>query len=265
MARTPLLLSLQRLAADFEQARAHGLPLHALREERARARRRMRDDPGRFGAGLTRRELLAAAGAVLTGIALPRSVRAATAPSIAIVGGGIAGLTCALNLADEGIPSTVYEASGRIGGRMFSNNLGYWEQNQVSEWGGELIDTGHTTIRDLARRFDLPLDNLRAAEPAGSEDTYHFFGGYYPRACAEEDFIPVFERVVADEASAPFPTTFDQFTPEAQVLDRMSVYDWIESRVDGGHGSPFGQLLDTAYAIEYGADTKRQSALNLIY
>src|SRR5262245_25618570 len=177
MARTPLLRSLQRLAADFEQARAHGLSLHAYREERAAARRRAQDDPGRFGAGLTRRELLAAAGAVLTTVALPRSLRAASDPRIAIVGGGIAGLNCALELADRGIAATVYEASGRIGGRMFSNNSGYWEQNQVSEWGGELIDTGHTTIRRLARRFDLPLDHVRAAEPAGSEDTNHFFGG----------------------------------------------------------------------------------------
>ena len=75
----------------------------------------------------------------------------------------------------------------------------------------------------------------------------------------------MFEAVVADEASAPFPTTFDSFTPAGAALDAMSVYDWIESRVPGGHGSPLGALLDTAYAIEYGADTREQAALNLIY
>jgi monoamine oxidase len=45
----------------------------------------------------------------------------------------------------------------------------------------------------------------------------------------------------------------------------MSVYDWIESRVPGGHDSALGQLLDVAYVIEYGADTREQSALNLVY
>ena len=45
----------------------------------------------------------------------------------------------------------------------------------------------------------------------------------------------------------------------------MSVYDWIESRVPGGHGSPMGKLLDVAYTIEYGAETTEQSALNLVY
>jgi monoamine oxidase len=45
----------------------------------------------------------------------------------------------------------------------------------------------------------------------------------------------------------------------------MSVFDWIETRVAGGHNTPFGRLLDAAYAVEYGADTTRQSALNLVY
>ena len=45
----------------------------------------------------------------------------------------------------------------------------------------------------------------------------------------------------------------------------MSIYEWIESRVPGGHSSPFGQLLDVAYNIEYGAETTDQSALNLVY
>jgi monoamine oxidase len=158
----------------------------------------------------------------------------------------------------------VYEASGRIGGRMFTNT-NYFAAGQVAEWGGELIDTGHRTIRRLAKRFDLALDDLLDAQPRRAEDTYRFFGGYYPKAQADVDFAPVFDAVLADEASAPFPTTFDHFTPAGAALDGMSVYDWIESRVPGGHASPLGQLLDAAYAIEYGADTREQASLNLIY
>jgi monoamine oxidase len=135
----------------------------------------------------------------------------------------------------------------------------------VAEWGGELIDTGHRTIRQLARRFGLRLDDLLEAQPRGSEDTYRFFDAYYPKAQADADFGPVFDAVVADEESAPFPTTFDEFTPEGRELDRTSVYEWIETRVPGGHESPLGMLLDTAYAIEYGADTTDQASLNLIY
>ena len=73
---------------------------------------------------------------------------------------------------------------------MFSNT-GYWNANQVTEWCGELIDTGHTTIRRLAKRFDLPLDNLLGAQPHRSDDIYHFFGGYYPKSRADRDFLAV--------------------------------------------------------------------------
>jgi monoamine oxidase len=258
MARTPLLGAFQNLFREYRTARAAGLPLSGLREQRA-ARR------AATARGFTRRELLAGSAASALALALPRRVRARSDdPTVVIVGGGIAGLTCALELADRGIASTVYEASGRIGGRMFTN-ASYFAAGQVAEWGGELIDTGHRTIRQLARRFDLRLDDLLDAQPPESEDTYYFFGHYYPKAQADIDFEPVFEAVVADEASAPFPTTFDAFTPEGAALDAMSVYEWIESRVPGGHGSPLGMLLDTAYAIEYGADTTEQSSLNLIY
>jgi monoamine oxidase len=33
----------------------------------------------------------------------------------------------------------------------------------------------------------------------------------------------------------------------------------------GGHATEFGQLLDAAYAIEFGADTRLRLALNLVY
>src|SRR5262249_58143792 len=105
-----------------------------------------------------------AAGGAITP-AGPRRVRArGDDPAVVIVGGGIAGLTCAFELADRGIASTVYEASGRIGGRMFTNTS-YFAAGQVAEWGGELIDTDHRTIRQLARRFRLRLDDPRAAHP----------------------------------------------------------------------------------------------------
>jgi monoamine oxidase len=258
MARTPLLGALQNLFREYRTARAAGLPLSGLREQRAARRAVVARD-------LTRRELLAGSAAGALTLALPRRVRARAAdPTVVIVGGGIAGLTCALELADRGIASTVYEASGRIGGRMFTNTS-YFDAGQVAEWGGELIDTGHRTIRQLARRFDLRLDDLLDAQPPGSEDTYYFFGHYYPKAQADIDFKPVFEAVDAAETSAPFPTTFDDFTKAGAKLDAMSVYRWIEKYVPGGHDSPLGMLLDTAYAIEYGADTKEQASLNLIY
>ena len=158
----------------------------------------------------------------------------------------------------------MYEASGRIGGRMFSNNS-YWDANQVTEWCGELIDTSHTTVRNLAKRFDLRLDNLLGAQPPRSDDIYHFSGQYYAKSQADRDFGAVADIIAGDAEAAGFPTTFDSNTAAGRALDRMSVYDYIERRIPGGHRSPLGALLDVAYVIEYGADSTEQSALNLIF
>src|SRR6185436_19565244 len=58
---------------------------------------------------------------------------------------------------------------------------------------------------------------------------------------------------------------FDNYTPRGAELDRMSIIDWINESVPGGINSKFGQLLDVAYNIEYGAESSVQSSLNLLY
>lgn len=258
MARTPLLRSLVQLARDHQLAASRGLPVEALADERARAAEQR--------SALSRRSFLAAAGAGAAAAALPGMgvAHAAGQPRIAIVGGGIAGLSAALTLADAGIASTVYEASGRVGGRMFSNTT-YWNDNQVSEWGGELIDTNHKTVLTLAKRFKLSVADLYKFEPNGSEDTYYFEGQYYEKVQADIDFQPVHQALQTDVQAASYPTTYQNSTAAGRALDDMSIHEWIESRVPGGHGSPLGQLLDVAYNIEYGAETTDQSALNLVY
>jgi monoamine oxidase len=253
--RTPLLRALRGLFADLRVSQATGVPMRELPERRRDLLLRRRD--------FLKVAAVAAAGTVAAGA--PGRAGAAKQPAVAVVGGGIAGLTCALHLADRGLAATVYEASGRIGGRMFSNNRGYWDGGQVSEWCGELIDSGHTTVRALAKRFALVLDDLHAVEPARSTDTFRFLDRYYPTAQADADFLAVAAALDQDVSDAPFPTTFNAFTPAGQALDRMSVFDWIEARVPGGHGAPLGALLDAAYNIEYGSDTRVQSALNLVY
>src|SRR5689334_20132678 len=57
---------------------------------------------------------------------------------IAIVGGGMAGLTAAHVLALAGVRAEVYEASLRTGGRMYT--LRGLPGDQLVELGGELVD-----------------------------------------------------------------------------------------------------------------------------
>lgn len=275
MARTPLLSSVKKLLREHQIAKETGLPIEEIRERVHREKR-----------GITRRKFIvgaavAAAGAMLPEILKPK-VQASNVPRIAIIGGGIAGLTAALMLADSGVASTVYEASETmIGGRMQTERPGKpscgichsvkgkgnapWDEGQYTDIFGELIDSIHPTMISLAKRFNLPLIDLIAAQPADSTDTYYFSGERYPKAQADADFAELYPKLKSDLHAAGYPTTYKRSTQKGRALDSMSVYDWIESRVEGGHKSPLGRLLDAAYTIEYGADTTDQSALNLVY
>lgn len=251
MSRTPLLHSFQLLFRDFTEHEATGRPLTDIQAARS--------------GGSSRRDFLKLAGLGAIGTAVaPRLVWAGPAPRIAIVGGGMAGLNAALTLQDAGLASTVYEASSRLGGRMHSDTTS-WLNGQVTEHYGELIDSTHKMILGLAKRFRIGVDDVAGAEPNKSEDTCYFFGRYYTRAQANVDFNAVYHAVKKDLNAASYPTLYNRYTPGGYQLDHLSLYDWIETRVPGGHSSPMGTLLDLAYNIEYGGETTDQSALNLIY
>src|SRR2546428_961514 len=253
MARTPLMLELQGLAQDHRLSGRWGIPVSVVRERRAAISRR------RFLKG----GVAGAAGLALAGPWNIAQAAFAASPRIGIIGAGISGLTAALTLQDAGISSRVYESSTRIGGRMHSDTANW--AGQTSEWCGELIDQGHKTILHLAQRFGLATTDLLSGEPNGSEDAYYFFGQYYEKSQADADFRPVHNALQRDVQAASYPTTYLINTPGGIALDNISVYEWIDRNVPGGHGSPMGQLLDVAYNIEYGAETKDQSSLNLVY
>jgi monoamine oxidase len=255
MARTPLAQRLQDAfaAVDEESAQA--------------AQNRPSSGSGLF----TRRELLRRAGAIGVAATVASGfpgwiplASAQTAPRIVVVGGGLAGLTCAYRLKQAGYAAEVHEASNRLGGRCWTLR-GAFADGQIAEHGGELIDQGHTAIRQLIQELGLKLDNLLSAEASGAEPTYYFDGEHYPYDQATKDIKAIWQKVHSDVSAASYPTLYNSYTPRGYELDHMSIVDWIEESVPGGISSRLGQLLDVAYNIEYGAESSEQSSLNLLY
>ncbi|GAA1520542.1 hypothetical protein GCM10009730_29740 [Streptomyces albidochromogenes] len=256
MSRTPVMHALRQLAAEHAAARRLRMPAADVR-------------------GSSRRELLARAAALGLGAALagpaaaahaapvPTAAPGAAAPRIAVVGAGIAGLTAALTLKDAGLGCTLYEANpARVGGRMWTQR-DHWAYGQTSEIGGELIDTSHKKILELCRRFGLATEDFLGGGPNGAEEVLWFNGAYYPREQADEDFKDVFQALHRDLQEAG-EVRWDESTPAGTALDTMSIHQWIDSRVPGGHSSSLGRFIDVAYNVEYGADTSEQSALALV-
>ena len=185
-------------------------------------------------------------------------------PRIAIVGAGIAGLNAGLTLQDAGLSCSIFEASERIGGRMHSDTT-TWADGMVSEWCGEFIDSDHETLHRLIKRFGLKTIDLGRGRGSRAQSLMYIRNRYYGAKELARDFQALAPTLWQQVQEAGFPTTHAHFTKEGYRLDHLSVYDWIEKYVKGGHNAPVGHMIDAACTGFYGLDTVEQSSLNLIY
>lgn len=244
MARTPLL---RQLSAAFRTA---GLSLGRKQPE-----------------GITRRDFLRRSSAVGVGVALGGCLAlgearsSAFSPRIAVVGAGLAGLTCGYRLKQAGFTPALYEASDRAGGRCWTDRHTF-DAGQIVEQGGELIDQGHKAIRHLAAELGLELVNLLQAEAKGTEPCYYFGGTPYSYREATDDLKAIWQKLHKDLTAAGYPTLYNRSTPRGLELDQLSITQWL---AEAGASPRLTQLLDVAYTIEYGGEASEQSALNLLY
>lgn len=215
-----------------------------------------------------RRTFLGTTGAALAAGAAGCAMETAGARSgltltgdIGVVGAGMAGLACADALAFYGLEATVYEASDRVGGRVYSMGGRFAGPvsfgGQVVERGGELIDTTHTTMRHYANELGLTLENYHRAD---GEVSYFFDGALYDEAAVVDEFRAFVPAMQADLRTLGSPTA-DSHTAADEALDFTTLADYLDVR---GAGRIAKKALDVAYEIEYGRATGEQSALNLL-
>ena len=217
MSHTPLAQFLRRAAGVAAEASVRHVEVQRVLDERTQRITSRRDFIGRLS-------LAAAATAVTPAILAGKPGGSST--RVVIIGAGLAGLTCAYRLKQRGINATIYEANSRLGGRCWTRR-GDFAEGQIAEHGGELIDQGHTAIRQLAQELRLPLDNQLAAEPNGTETFFHFGGTAYSYPAAVEDLKsiwqkvhrgPILESVCAENNINPF--NLDEYSmPEATKAD----------------------------------------------
>ncbi|XP_068441431.1 L-amino-acid oxidase [Clinocottus analis] len=75
---------------------------------------------------------------------------------VAVIGGGVAGLTAAKLLEDAGHKVTIVEASGRVGGRVETVRRGGW----YAEVGAMRIPSFHRILLSFASKFHIPLNDF---------------------------------------------------------------------------------------------------------
>lgn len=181
--------------------------------------------------------------------------RLARTRGVAIVGAGQAGLSCALELARNGVAATAYEASPRVGGRCWSLR-GYFP-NQVAERGAEFIGASHHTMLGYARMFNLPLEEFSRYP---GQSYYHFQGSAYTEAQVAAEFGDFTACIRDDLGKLNFPTA-DRHAGTDDTFDFMSVDDYLQ--MYGASGMLRG-VIASAYAAEFGAGLDELSAISFL-
>lgn len=206
---------------------------------------------------LSRRALLGASAALVScGVRSesPPEPEPSTHP-IAIVGGGLAGLSCAYFLFQAGVEVTVYEASDRVGGRVYTlrNEL---PGRLFCELGGEFIDSHHATMRLLARALGITLEANDFARESRS-----FWVG--DRSVAEDELA----RALAEIAPVlVLALERAEESPGALLeLDATPLSRWLEQNVPKSTFPELSALLEIAFRAEFGREIDQQSSVNLVH
>lgn len=255
MARTPLFSALRRTLR--QHATLNDFSPNKL-SERARVLRR-------------RAFLGGVASATTAGCLLPRrpaNVRPEEAVSgrVCIVGGGLAGLTCAYQLKRAGITATVFEASNRVGGRTFSLADKY-ANNHVAELGAELINSDHHTMLHFAKEFELQLDDFAGPGEQLSHPGYLYYAGGRRRSDEEvaaafnEQITPQIERVFDSLAGRSGVNDLEN-TSSRRFDVTHNLQQWLETT---GAEKWLIELCSGAFVAEYGRETAEQSVFNLLH
>jgi monoamine oxidase len=104
----------------------------------------------------------------------PERHKGSAPKTVAIVGGGVPGLTAANRLQAAGASPVVFEASNRWDGRMYTQCDFY--KGMFCELGGEFVDTDHEDLQNLGKELGVEMQNLTID---GGDDLYFFKGVFH--------------------------------------------------------------------------------------
>lgn len=205
--------------------------------------------------GMSRRALLQALGAAGLAAALPRPLRAAPLHGpVAIIGGGIAGLSALWHLTEAGIDARVYEARPRLGGRMLTHRPA---QGAAMEVGGQLVNTDHADMHMLARVFGIGLIDRKGE---AHRTMVLADGTELPTATLAEALRPIAAQISADSDRLD-----KDYARAAAELDRLSISGYLDRHAAKLVQPWVRHLMEATSRTEYGVEPGQASAIELIF
>jgi len=176
---------------------------------------------------------------------------------VGILGAGLAGLTAAYELLLHGADVTVFEGSGRVGGRVRTLEKAINTHIFIKE-GVEFIDSNHESIRGLCKDLGLPLLDITKDNQSNQLTTqdYKIENTRYSELQIIKDFRLAAKTIARDlELFNGNRTDYAKrldWTPLHQYVSNLPISEWLT------------KLLINAYEAEFGMPAAQQSALNLI-
>lgn len=181
--------------------------------------------------GPTRRAFVKATLAASAGLLLSRDYvfgQNRSAPRVAVIGAGFAGLACAYELISAGYDVTVIEARDRVGGRVLS--FRDFVPGKNVEGGGELIGSNHPMWMSYGKMFGLSY--LDVSDP--DDEAPIILGGQRLTAEDEEklweEIESVQQRMNDDAKTVDAPEPWK--TANAESLDRKTTAQWLSEQAD---------------------------------
>lgn len=213
---------------------------------------------------LTRRQFLFTSALAAAGVGLLSTTKACWGMRtgrrrVVVVGAGLAGLNAAWQLRKAGVEASVYEGSGRVGGRV--HTLRGHFGGLVTELGGEFIDSTHEDLLALCQEFHLPLWDRAENNENSFEDRLVFEGRAMDRGDITRALAPLegkiraeIERLtVAAEQKDWAALAAQDAIPLSTYFDSLGVSGW------------FRRYLEVAYLAEFGLECEQQSSLNFLF
>jgi monoamine oxidase len=180
-------------------------------------------------------------------------------PRVAVIGAGMAGLMCTHLLEQAGVRVTLYEASTRVGGRMYSAR-DMFPDGQVAELGGEFIDSGHVTMHMLADKYGIALDDRSEVLNGSTTEEVWWVDG---RAVPEATIVAQFAQVAPHMRLLMEQADDEEDDTVFVMLDNTSMKAWLDENLS--EQPELKSVLESASRGEYGREIDEQSVLNLIY
>jgi monoamine oxidase len=184
---------------------------------------------------MTRRHFLTTAATVVAATRNPVAARSTAAPSVMVLGAGLAGLYAARLLVAGGAEVTVVEARGRAGGRLHTRR----DLPGRPEAGGEVAGGSYRRLKALVSEL-----GLTAVAPAGGRDGQGLLLHVGGQTLTAEEWATRAEGLTENERKVPpagllglylrganpLTSLSDWTSPARDALDRQSVASFVRSR-----------------------------------